>query len=446
MVSVQHDSVWMKRRVWPCLGLLLVLLAGLVAQGQAAELSIYSEKLLKLVVLQRHGVRTPTQSPEKLCQWTRHTWPEWPLWKAPAPVPEAKAGEQGLLTQRGADLVTAFWQQERQRLDNAGVWREGQCPEAGELVVYADVDERTQATALSLLEGLAPRCGLKYMTAPSPGPDPLFHPLRAGTAQLDAPAVIQRMEQRWGKGLLLLQERLQPALRELAAILGPLPSEAGRSATTSAVERPSRLVEKDGHGVSLKGGLDVASAVTEIFLLEYAQWPDQPAGWGKVDDVVLRRLLPLHTECSAVLNRDPDMARAGAGALAQSIACILEGTHPDKRYNDARIVIFVGHDTNIAQLGGLLGLRWHTEGYAPLQTPPGSALVFALYQRGEEQLVRVYFVTQSLETLHQRQVRPAPLLCTAIPLFCLKGSEECRLRDFRQVVAAALRGTPPEQK
>ena len=55
---------------------------------------------MKMVVLSRHGVRSPTQSSETLESWSRKDWPEWPV-------------KRGELTPRGAKLVTAMWEQER---------------------------------------------------------------------------------------------------------------------------------------------------------------------------------------------------------------------------------------------------------------------------------------------------------------------------------------------
>ena len=68
-------------------------------QGGAAEQGGGDAKLLKMVVLSRHGVRSPTQSSETLESWSRKDWPEWPV-------------KRGELTPRGAKLVTAMWEQE----------------------------------------------------------------------------------------------------------------------------------------------------------------------------------------------------------------------------------------------------------------------------------------------------------------------------------------------
>lgn len=39
----------------------------------------HTEELLNVVVVSRHGVRSPTQSAEKLHGWSDKKWPAWPL-------------------------------------------------------------------------------------------------------------------------------------------------------------------------------------------------------------------------------------------------------------------------------------------------------------------------------------------------------------------------------
>ena len=57
---------------------LCALLAAAAPEGGAADQGGGDAKLLKMVVLSRHGVRSPTQSSETLESWSRKDWPEWP--------------------------------------------------------------------------------------------------------------------------------------------------------------------------------------------------------------------------------------------------------------------------------------------------------------------------------------------------------------------------------
>jgi 4-phytase / acid phosphatase len=50
-----------------------------------------------------------------------------------------------------------------------------------------------------------------------------------------------------------------------------------------------------------------------------------------------------------------------------------------------RVLLLVGHDTNISNLAGMLGISWLLEGYQRNDTPPGGALVFELWQQPDKE-------------------------------------------------------------
>ena len=108
---------------------LCALLAATAPEGGAAEQGGGDAKLLKMVVLSRHGVRSPTQSSETLESWSRKDWPEWPV-------------KRGELTPRGAKLVTAMWEQEAAFLREAGLLPSKGCPEAGTIAVPIGISVR----------------------------------------------------------------------------------------------------------------------------------------------------------------------------------------------------------------------------------------------------------------------------------------------------------------
>ncbi len=402
--------------------------------------------LLKVVALTRHGVRTPTQHREVLERWTTRAWPAWPVWTPPG-LEDSRPDAPGRLTERGAQLVSALWRQQRQRLNDDALLPVTGCPDPAQVFVYADLDERTRATAQALLEGLAPACGLRYATAPSPvRRDPLFHPVQAGTASLDAVAAARRIQADYGPDLSGLARELDAPLRTLADIAGPLPPHVRRSThlpkDATLADLPTALrVSADNRAVHVEGGMGIAADMTEIFLLEYAQWPGRPAGWGRVDAAVLERLLPLHVRVFNAVNRDPCVARSGGGALLTAMAAALEGTHPDPRVNAARLVVFVGHDTNIAQVGGLLGLEWNLPGYVPCQTPPAGALLLSLWRDDAGEYVRAHFLAQPPAVLHAENpdagradiVEIAVPRCPAAP-----GTGFCSRQRFSEVTRAAL--------
>ena len=351
-------------------------------------------RLLKIVVLSRHGVRAPTQKHDVLAQWSRRIWPTWPV-------------KRGELTPRGASLVTAMWGNLGETFRHAGLLPREQCPRPGDVFVRADVDERTRATARALLDGLAPDCHLGYAVG-SDAIDPLFHPVKAGLYAFD-----------------------------------PI---------SAATDILGLSVASDGRSVAIAGSLAIASSMAEIFLLEYGEWPGAAAGWGQVDAATLRQVLPVHARVFDVVNRAPLVAWARGSSLHAEMGSALLGTHYDERCNKAALVVFVGHDTNIANLGALLGVNWQLDEYPVNGIPPAAALMLELWEKNGAREVRVHFVAQPPAALHApfataTAISPADLRAHAPQAATVSappvvGQARFPLEEFSARIARATAGAP----
>ena len=381
--------------------LVCALLCHLPMPGIAAQQGDEQPRLVKAVALSRHGVRSPTQASATLSQWSTRNWPQWPV-------------PRGFLTPRGARLVTAMWEDMRGRMLNLGLLPDSACPPPGKVFVRADVDQRTRATAKALLDGLCPGGGQTYAVS-SQTPDPLFHPVQAGFQHFDPASVAASIIATAGGDLDRLHEDNVGALTHIQHLSAPVAPEMcsryNLPPTCGLTDLPNSVsVGADGKGAGLSGALATASSMAEIFLLEYAQWPESPAGWGQVDARVLREVLPVHTSVFNTVNRSPVVALFKGASLLSEMAAALDGTHRDQRCNAASLVVFVGHDTNIANVGGLLGVHWQLPGYPGDATPPGSVLMLELWDLDGKKEVRVRFFAQSLEALHEpfvEQTQPA---------------------------------------
>lgn len=398
-----------------------------VQYGHASEKTHDSGQLLKVVILSRHGVRAPAQSPEELAGWSRKNWPRWPV----AP---------GELTPRGAALVTELWRRQGLFLRDCGLLPARMCPPSGTIVVRADNEQRTEATAAALLEGLAPGCGLKAAVDTAVRHDPLFHPVEAGYCALDPVAVSREISP---ESVSHLERTLADPVAELEAILGPASDAYCRGhglpdgCTTADV--PTTL-QADATSVHLKGRLGTASSATEVMLLEYGQW-SRPAGWNTVDRARLERLLPIHSRVFDAVNRAPSVAAARGSGLLLDMANALTGKYADSAVNRAKVVVFVGHDTNIAAVAGLLGLHWHLPGYAADEIPPAGALMLSLWLQDGQYRIRVHMTGQSLETLHDPAMDGAVLRQFVDVPWCGSYRDDpiCRLTEFELRVRNVIR-------
>ena len=110
-------------------------------------------------------------------------------------------------------------------------------------------------------------------------------------------------------------------------------------------------------------------------------------------------LLRVHSDIMNALQRTPETARASGLPLLLLIAEALEGASPLSTANDAELVIFSGHDSNIANIAGLLDLHWDGGQFPEDSIPPGSMLMFRLWLTPQGHMVQPSFLSQTLAAL-----------------------------------------------
>lgn len=414
----------------------LLLLCGALVFLPAIIYAREGSELIKIVALSRHGVRAPTQTAKTLSTWSQKAWPVWPV-------------KHGDLTPRGALLVKAMWENLRGDLQRKGLLPDSACPGEGRIFIRADVDERTRATAQAMADGLAPGCDLGYAVADEKI-DPLFHPVKAGLYRYEAiPAAIDVLGMTHG-GLDRLLDDFSGSLELVGRITGePAPALCSRFALMPKCELtdlPNAVsVSPDGSDIRIVGSLGIGSSVSEIFLLEWGEWPGVPAGWGEVDLRVLSQILPVHARVFDVVNRAPVVAWANGSSMLNEMTAALFGEHYDKRLNEASLVVFVGHDTNIANVGGLLGFDWQGSGYPPNGIPPAGALFLELWREDGQNIVKARFYSQPPGALHAAfdNDSAAHMPTVAVPRYAkTDGPANLTEQDFRELVINMTGGAP----
>lgn len=408
------------------LPLLIALAVALcVAPGMraAAAQSVQPSSLRLVVVVSRHGVRSPTD-PNELTPYSARPWPSWQT-------------PPGYLTPRGATLMTAFGASYRTAYGAAGLLPGTGCPAADSVFVWADVDERTKATADALLDGFAPKCGLTAHSLDAKV-DPLFHPLPS-LGKADPAAASAALSGTLGASPEAIAPAYGLALAKLDAILGCRPG-----ACTRISDVPARLATSNSTGLaSVQGGVDLASTAVEDLILAYADGkPASDIGWGAVDRTTLLELSQLHVLKFWLNTENAYAARALGSNLTAHVLATLDQAASGKKSDAtrapvaARFVAFVGHDTNLGAIAGLLRLRWLMPGYQLNDTPPGGALVFELRANAAAgPFVRVFYTAQSLDEMRQLSSAAPARVAVWVP-GC--PALDCPLTTFDRVVSAAL--------
>jgi 4-phytase/acid phosphatase len=419
-------------------------LAPLNAQTAAPQAKTPDAELKFVVILSRHGVRSPTAKVEQYNVYSAAPWPQWGV----AP---------GYLTAHGYQLMKLFGAYDRTELASQGLLPSSGCEDADRVTIDADSDQRTRETGKALAEGLFPGCAIPVQARPEGVPDPLFHPVTAGAAPANsalsaaAPLSSAAIAGRIGGDPNNLTAAYHAQLAELDHILSTCGAQpSAPAARTSLFNIPAELpAAASGRLAELRGPLNTASTLSEILLLEYTQGMDaSDVGWGCVDAAKLRTLMELHSAAEDFNDRTPALARIKASNLLNQIRIAFEQAATGKRVAGAvgkpsdRVLFLVGHDTNLANVAGLLNINWIADGLRD-STTPGGALVFELWRaRGTgNYFVRTYFTTQTLEQMRFSTPLTLENPPQRVPVFlpgCGSANLSCPLPSFIQSIRNAI--------
>jgi 4-phytase/acid phosphatase len=313
-----------------------------------------------------------------------------------------------------------FGAYDRMELSSQGLLYATGCQDAAHVTIYADSDQRTRETGKALASGLFPGCTTTVHALPEDVADPLFHAIHAGIGHPAPELAAAALSGRIGDDPNNLTEIYHAQIAALDQILATCGTAAPREVKrTSLFEILATLAPGNGGKLAeLHGPLNTASTLTENILLEYTQGMDASSvGWGCVDGGKLRSLTELHTAATDFAQRTTVIAHAQGSNLLEHIRRALEQAATGKRVAGApsapgdRALILVGHDTNLANVAGMLNLTWIADGRRD-DTPPGSALIFQLWRTRStgKYFVQAYYTAQTLE-----QMRSASSLSLSNP-------------------------------
>jgi len=362
-------------------------------------------QLEQVVLVSRHGVRSPTNLRLPLEQLAAEPWPRWPV-------------GPGELTPQGAKLATIMGGYYRAAFAQEGLLAREGCPRPDDVFVWSDVEERTRASAQAMLDGMYPGCGLKPVTQPDlEKDDPLFHPTTGGVCKLDGATARAAILGRVGGDIGNVMQAYAGPMAALQEVLRCCaPTMCRRDGLGCTLPRTPTSVGTNGR---IEGGLYLGAALSEILLLEHANgFPAEQVGWGRVDEAKLLQVTELRGLYYELAQRTLYPAQRYGSNLLDQVLETMRGRISGKKAASAkapaasRLVMLVGHDSNIANLGGMLNVDWALAGYQPNETPPGGALAFQLY-RGKasgQRYVRMFYYAQS-----PRQLREVTKLDAATP-------------------------------
>lgn len=403
-----------------------------------------SAQLKYVVVVTRHGVRSPIWTADRLNQYAPEPWPDW---KVPP----------SFLTPHGRALMKIFGAYDRAYFVNAGLMSAAGCADAARTYFWADTDQRTIETGQALAEGLLPGCSVTVNSLPAGTKDPLFDGLAVKTGRPDRNLAAAAIMGRVGAKPEALLEVYRPAFEQLQQILlGCIPGATCGASTKLPAQPllgpPIAVVPGKGDSFAdVTGPLNTASTLAESLLLEYTDgMSGSDLGWGRLNQSNLRQVMALNTAYFDLTRRTPYPARVRGSNLLSHVLDSLRQAASGKpapgalgKPGDA-VLFLVGHDVNLSNISGMLGTSWLLPGYQPDDTPPGGALVFELWRAaGGVYTVRTYYTAQSLGQMRQVMLLGLSSPPAKAPVFlpgCSSAAEgfACEWPAFERTVAAAI--------
>lgn len=269
------------------------------------------------------------------------------------------------------------------------------CQDAGRIYIWADTDQRTLETGRAFAQSLLPGCGLTVHSRPEGEKDPLF----SGVGTSDPGLSLEAVRDRLAPDSEKLLSDLRTPLATLQFIL------TGGEKAPAMLTLPTEITASvRGKSVDLNGPFAAGSTLSEDLLLEYVDgMKGSNLGWGRLNEGNLHQILEIHSVESDLLRRTPYLARARGSNLLLHVLRSIEQAETGKPVPGAlgqpgdSVLILAGHDTNLSNISGILGLSWHLQGYRTDETPPGGALVFSLWQDPDSRrdFVRTQYVAQT---------------------------------------------------
>ncbi len=377
-------------------------------------------KLERVVIVARHGVRAPTKPNSALDPYSASPWPVWPV-------------SPGELTPHGAQALRLMGAALRASYAAQGLFPASGCLAPDAVFVWSDsADHRTMQSGEQILEGLSPHCATPSHHGKPGMHDRFFGATEAGLCPIDSAALMPRVE----ADLRTLEAdkagTYEPALAALEKLLHP----AGCAASDAkCLDHGGNTAGASEEGVRVKGPLATGSSLAEALALEYEEgMAGDSLGWGHMDLAALSTIMPLHTLYSDLLRRNPVIAGHNSSLLARALMDALDGKPVFPGQAAApKLLLVLGHDTQLANLGGIFGVNWTLPGQ-PDSTPPDGAFVFELYQGGQ---VRVRFLYQTADQL--RMAAPLSTGPGAVELsHGICGASSCAVADLRKRVEAVV--------
>lgn len=360
----------------------------ILAQTTKSETFKENYELKEVVILSRHNIRAPLSGNNSvLGRITTHKWTDW----------TANSSE---LTLKGGVLETMMGQYFRKWLEDEGLFKEGYCPNADEVNIYANSMQRTIATAEYFKTGFFPTCNMPVYHRFIPSKmDPIFFPRLTKVSENFKTQALTEINTMGGKnGMIELNESLKASYALIEKVTDMKNSPACKEDKTCSLnDYNTQLFFELGEEPNMSGSLKLANRIADALILQYFEVADdKEAAFGNT----------LTTQDWENISRIKDVygdVLFAAPIVAANVAHPLLEYMKDELKSDARKFTFlVGHDSNICSVVNALQFEEYSlPNTIEKKTPIGSKLVFEKWidKKTKQEFICINLVYQTTDQL-----------------------------------------------
>jgi 4-phytase/acid phosphatase len=376
--------------------------------------------LKQIIIFGRHSIRSSTVNPTTLAQYAVDPYPPFEV-------------QPGCLTPNGTlaeGLLGAYY---RDYLIYEGLLTGNAGTDAAHSYFRSNSIERSWATATAFQGALIPNSTPSVHSFPIGGPDPVFDPILANVAKVDANLAATQVQEIFNSGAAL-ESAYSGEYSLIRSVLfdyplgtqppPPTPQNCGDTTpptscsdpTSQAITLTASTTTLYTGGVINIGGLLSVNNAADPFVMQYADgFPLDQVAWGQLTlDQLSQQTRIINYEfniemLSPYLNSV--QSSNAASHVLRTMQQAVNGVNVPGAFGNAksRAVVVISSDAYVAGLAGVLHLHWQLPGYQPDYCAPGGALVFELRQSNSSKgyIVRAFYTAQTFDQL--RNLTPLAL-------------------------------------
>ena len=389
------------KRIVIVLGLVLTLTVPIGVHALAQTVISNDGTVLKqIIIFGRHSIRSGTQSPAQLAQYAANPYP--PFEVAP-----------GCLTPNGWSAEVLLGAYFRQYLLYEGLLTGDDHNDAVNSYFRSNSIPRSWMTASAFGTGLIPNVPPPVHSYDIGQTDPVFDPIAAGVANVNADIAATQAQQIFNSGTVL-ESAYSGEYSLISSVLfnnAPVPDGKTDPTTIPITLSANTSPQLNTGAVINVGGLQDTQNAVDPFVMQYSDnFAMSDVAWGQLNPDQLSQETRIACLIANIELRSPYLSRVqssnAASHILRTMLQALQGSNMRGAFGNAasRMVVVISSDTYVAGLAGLLNLHWQLPGYQQDFCAPGGALVFELRQvlGSNQNIVRVYYTAQTFDQLRNQ--------------------------------------------